>query len=113
LKLDAKRISNNTLLDVNEFSQEISGSEPYIHEMKKNENGKCFFLKDNNCTIYEIRPLICRFYPFELKNLGNNRYSFSYTNKCKGIGNVPELELTFFESLFNTCLKFMEENAEE
>ena len=39
----------------------------YSYEMKKNKKGKCFFLKENQCCIYEFRPIICRFYPFELK----------------------------------------------
>ncbi len=113
LKSEAERISNNTSLYIEEFSHKILGSEPYVYEMEKTATGKCFFLKDNTCTIYGIRPLICRFYPFELRNLGNNRYSFAFTNKCQGIGNGPELEQEFFEKLFDTCLKAMEETPEE
>ncbi len=29
----------------------------------KNVNGQCFFLRNNKCTIYSIRPLGCKFYP--------------------------------------------------
>ncbi len=111
LKMDAKRIINKTSLDVSEFADETSGSEPYIHEMKKTEDDKCFFLKNNMCTIYEIRPLICRFYPFELKNLGNKNYSFSYTTKCPGIGKGLPLKRNFFENLFNKATAAMKENA--
>ena len=112
LKTDAQRISKETLLDSHEFAKDVSGFEPYIYEMKKTSGGKCFFLKNNRCTIYEIRPLICRFYPFELKNLGNNNYHFSYTNKCPGIGNGPHLKRVFFENLFSTVTDAMEENTE-
>jgi Fe-S-cluster containining protein len=80
--------------------------------MKKTENGKCFFLENSRCTIYELRPLICRFYPFQLKNLGNNRYAFSYTTKCVGIGEGPQLKPAFFETLFTQFTKAMEENAQ-
>jgi len=35
----------------------------------KRINGNCVFLKDNKCEIYEIRPEICRLYPFLDKNV--------------------------------------------
>ena len=103
LKTDAQRISNETLLDCHEFAETVSGFEPYIYEMKKTSEGQCFFLKNDRCAVYEIRPLICRFYPFELKNLGNNKYQFSYTNKCPSIGKGPHLKRAFFENLFSHC----------
>lgn len=105
LKSDTNRISKETSLDVHEFADEIVGFEPYIYEMKKPEDGKCFFLKNNRCTIYEFRPLICRFYPFELRNLGNDRYSFAYTNDCPGIGNSSHLDKIFFEGLFRKAME--------
>ena len=111
LKTDAERISNETLFDIHEFADQVSGFEPYNYQMKKPENGKCFFLKNNRCTIYKIRPLICRFYPFQLENLGNNRYSFSYTNKCPGIGKGPHHKKEFFETLFNKATNEIEENS--
>lgn len=30
----------------------------------KMDNGKCFFLKDDKCSIYDIRPQVCRDFPF-------------------------------------------------
>ena len=105
LESDADRVSKETLVDVHEFADEIVGFEPYIYEMKKPEDGKCFFLKDNRCSIYELRPLICRFYPFELRNLGNERYSFAYTNDCPGIGNSSHLGKIFFDGLFKKAME--------
>ncbi len=34
----------------------------------KRVNGICVFLTDNKCEIYNIRPKICRLYPFLDKN---------------------------------------------
>ena len=111
LKTDVASISNKLLIRDQEFAKEISGFEPYVYEMKKTEVGKCFFLENNVCTIYEIRPLICRFYPFQLENLGNNRYSFSYTSKCRGIGKGSHQKRAFFENLFIQVTNAMEENS--
>jgi Fe-S-cluster containining protein len=109
--MDAERISNKTLLSIHEFAEQVPNCEPYSYQMRKPEDGKCFFLENNRCTIYEIRPLICRFYPFQLENLRNNRYSFSYTNKCEGTGKGPHHKKEFFEDLFNKATKAMEENS--
>ncbi|MEJ2127007.1 MAG: hypothetical protein P8X84_05830 [Candidatus Bathyarchaeota archaeon] len=54
--------------------------------------------------MYELRPLICRFYPFELRNLGDNRYAFSYTKKCPGIDNSNYLDKMFFDGLFKKAM---------
>lgn len=45
-----------------------------ILRMKSSENGRCFFLDDmNRCRIYDIRPKICRIYPFWAMKLVNGR----------------------------------------
>jgi Fe-S-cluster containining protein len=110
LKREAERISNQTSLDINKFADKVSGFEPYIYQMKKPEDGKCFFIEKNRCTIYQIRPLICRFYPFQLENLGNTRYMFSYTVKCPGVGKGSDLKKEFFDNLYNKATNAMEEN---
>ena len=47
-------------------------SSPYV--LKKKENSWCVFLKKDKrrnfiCTIYNIRPAVCREYPFFKKNI--------------------------------------------
>ena len=69
--------------------------------MKKPE-GECFFLKDNKCTIYELRPLICRFYPFELKfDQDKDTHVFNYTLECPMINQGQTVKSKKdFEALF-------------
>jgi len=110
LKIEADHISKRTLIDLDEFAEKIEGFEPYVYQMRKTEDGKCLFLKDNSCSIYQIRPLICRFYPFQLKNLGNNRYAFTYTGECPSIGKGPQLKKDFFERLFGKFIELMRKN---
>jgi len=38
----------------------------------RNVNGRCYFLKDGRCSIYENRPDGCRYYPIIL-DLGDDR----------------------------------------
>ncbi len=111
LESEAERISKTALKKVSEFARRRRGAEPYAFVMKKRADGKCIFLADNLCTIYSIRPLICRFYPFKLDNPGNGEYVFSVTQECPGVGNGSKLKKALFEGLFSELEKSMKQNG--
>ncbi|MDD4325348.1 MAG: YkgJ family cysteine cluster protein [Candidatus Bathyarchaeota archaeon] len=103
LDSEAKNISAHTNLSIEKFTQENHSKEPYVYEMKKSDEGKCIFLKDNLCLIYQDRPLICRFYPFEL-NYDNDKeiHYFSYTLECPTMNKTGQmLTKKYFEKLFS------------
>lgn len=100
LDLEAEHISNKTMKSVSEFSDKLEGSDLYVYRMKKTGDGKCMFLDGNVCSIYRIRPLVCRFYPFELRADATSGHIFSYTDECPSIGSGLRLQKRFFESLF-------------
>jgi Fe-S-cluster containining protein len=101
LTAEAAQIATATSQPIAEFAVKIDGKAPYSHEMKKTlENGKCIFLSQNRCTIYPLRPLICRFYPFELKIATNQKHQFLHTNECPSIGKGKPLSKNYFEELF-------------
>jgi Fe-S-cluster containining protein len=100
LTTEAKQIAAKTSHPISDFAVEIKDKTPYVYEMKKTMGeGKCVFLKNNQCTIYMFRPLICRFYPFELKT-SNNRCEFLYTDECPGINNGKKLGEDYFKKLW-------------
>jgi len=102
LSTEAEQIAAATSQQVCDFAVEVEGKAPYSYEMKKTaENGKCVFLEKNRCTIYSLRPLICRFYPFELKTAANRKYKFLYTSECPRIGKGKTLSKNYFEELFH------------
>lgn len=69
--------------------------------MKKAGDGKCVFLKENHCSIYALRPLICRFYPFELKfDDGKQLHVFDFTVECPGINQGDVKGENDFKKLF-------------
>jgi len=100
LKNEAEKISKKINEDIEKFAEETGDKTSYAYAMRKTSDGKCVFLKEKLCTIYGIRPIICRFYPFKLDNLGNQHYAFSYTKECPGIGKGLYLNREFFETLF-------------
>lgn len=110
LRREAEKISGKTHKGIDEFAERKEGVEPYVYVMRKTFDGKCVFLKDNLCTIYEMRPLICKFYPFKLDNLGNHKYVFNYTPECPSIGSGPKLKRKFYDTLFAEFVASMRQN---
>ena len=104
LTTEAEQIATAIAQPIPQFAAKIKGKTPYTYEMKKTpENGKCLFLTKNRCTIYPIRPLICRFYPFELKST-KQKYQFHYTTECPNIGKGKILHKSYFEKLLQLAL---------
>ena len=102
LKKEAEKIASQTSQPVTLFSVEVDGKSPYVYEMKKSSEGKCVFLKDNQCSIYTLRPLICMFYPFELKfDCDKEKYDFSFTVECPGINQGELFGIIKFKGLFD------------
>ena len=101
LEAEAEIIASQTKLDKNDFSFQIDEKLPFCYEMKKTGEGKCVFLEENQCRIYQTRPLICRFYPFELKfEKDKQLHVFDFTHECPGIGQGKDFSLIDFERLF-------------
>jgi hypothetical protein len=101
LTSEAEKISTATNKPISEFATKIPDKTPYSYEMTKTEKGNCLFLKNNQCTIYPQRPLICHFYPFQLKNTKNQQHEFHYTKECPGIGKGKTLKKPHYQKLFH------------
>jgi Fe-S-cluster containining protein len=101
LETEAKKISAETSLPIPDFSSKIVDKLPYAYEIKKTSEGKCVFLKDNQCSIYLLRPLICVFYPFELKfDKDKLLHIFDFTLECPGINQGKVVREIDFKKLF-------------
>ena len=100
LEREAKQIASQTCLPMESFSTEFGDIAPYTFEMKKSE-GKCVFLKENQCGIYAFRPLICMFYPFQLTfDKDKELYVFDCTHECPSIKKGKAFTRKDFEGLF-------------
>ncbi len=102
---DAEHVANTIDQPISAFADSISGKEPFLYEMHKTADGKCLFLQNNHCVIYLERPLICRFYPFELSTDSEGIYVFRETDECLNIQvQSPETKLLgaqFFRALLD------------
>ena len=101
LPSEAEQIAKVTLQPISKFAVKIKGRVPYSYEIKKRaEDGKCVFLENSLCKIYSLRPLICKFYPFELKISKSRKYTFFFTEECLGINRGGKLREDYFRKLF-------------
>jgi Fe-S-cluster containining protein len=101
---DITRITRTTKLTAQEFSRSSRGTAPYERKMKKH-NGRCVFLQGSRCSIYGTRPLICRFYPFSLRPLGDKMLEVGFDSSCSGIGTGPNRSERFFRGLITLAKK--------
>jgi Fe-S-cluster containining protein len=108
LQSEAECLAQYTKKAIETFAAKMEDSFPYIYEMRKDQSGKCIFLKDNQCKVYDFRPMICCFYPFELSTRQDGIYVFSETDECPIICN-PEnsevLTLNYFEELLKLAVE--------
>ena len=95
---DIKRITDCTKLAAREFSVSSGGSFPYIRKMRK-LGGRCIFLQKSTCSIYRSRPVICRFYPFFLNPVRNNKFEIGFDLSCSGMDKGPYRNERFFRDL--------------
>ncbi len=63
--------------------------------LKKTTDGKCIFLENNLCSIYPLRPVSCRSFPFFFSTRdGDLTWGLSgMSHICPGIGRGPPPEL--------------------
>jgi Fe-S-cluster containining protein len=101
LESEAETISKIVSKPVEEFARKVAGQGPYACEMKKTRVERaCVFLVGRTCTVYAVRPLLCRFYPFQLQQAGDGKGVFSYTEECPAIGKGERLKRGYFRDLF-------------
>ncbi len=109
LEQEAQTIAKETTKPTQAFTTEKSNNQPFIYEMKKTTEGKCVFLKNNQCRIYAQRPLICRFYPFELKT-ENNQHIFRFTLECPSLNRGKIMDKKYFDVLFKLARQKLQQS---
>lgn len=103
---DAEKIAAHTKRQIEAFAEVAANSEPYVLEMKKNpKTGKCVFHQHNQCPIYAVRPLICRFYPFRLTMDTAGTFVFAETAECPQIQPCTQKTLKLNQTHFKRLLQ--------
>lgn len=93
LPKEAETISKNMKINIEEFANKIDFSKMHndyslkeLYQMKRQDNNnQCYFYRNNQCTIYEIRPIDCRIFPYDIKleNDGNYYLVYYKSKECQ------------------------------
>jgi Fe-S-cluster containining protein len=106
LEREVEQISDITNLKPEEFSIPTFRSGPYRYTMRK-PGGICIFLQGAVCQIYNCRPLLCRFFPFCMEQLGDECFEFNTSKECPGIGIGKVIEEEIFMSMLTEALNVL------
>ena len=60
----------------------------------------CIFLKENKCTVYTVRPIQCRTFPFWPQNLKSQKRWLLVQDECPGIGTGKAFSKGKIEEIF-------------
>jgi uncharacterized protein len=95
---EVKEISSHLNIPVkdflNQYTRLIDGKRSLIEDPRSYD---CVFLKNNQCTIYQKRPLQCRTYPWWPSNLRSKKDWVDAAKWCEGINNTDSTEVTLIE----------------
>ncbi|MBS7623393.1 YkgJ family cysteine cluster protein [Candidatus Bathyarchaeota archaeon] len=94
---EAIEISRKTGIPVEQFARKAQ-DQRYPYEMRK-RYGSCLFLEGRYCRLYDYRPLVCRFYPFEMESDGSTLKILFAGEACPGSGRGQPLGEHFFRRL--------------
>lgn len=108
---DVDNICKKTGLTSNEF---CISAERGLSEMKRH-NGHCYFYQNEKCTIYRIRPVDCKLFPFDVyKNNKGELLLLCYLSACPiqiDVESCIEKARSFLKDLYPYLEEFAEHNS--
>jgi len=107
LQDEIEKLARVTGRKEDEFSEPTNDEQLYPRMMKK-RGGKCFFLRDDLCLVYDNRPLTCAFYPFFLTQASANSMKICLTPEaCPGLGKGEVIQRDYYARLLQLALQKM------
>lgn len=105
LKKDLERLKQAGLLR-EEFLNDTQDA------LKSRGDGSCIFVSANaeqnlfNCLVYDVRPTLCRLYPFSFEKLKSDSYLLKFIPCCNGINadNGDFIDERFFDRFLKDIL---------
>lgn len=87
LPVEAKKIESISRKPIDKFAKKLTNNLYQMRRIDDDENKGCVFFINNACSIYENRPIDCRLFPFDFKEI-NGEYWLIYYNDieiCKAL----------------------------
>ncbi|HUR28237.1 MAG TPA: YkgJ family cysteine cluster protein [Planctomycetota bacterium] len=85
---DLQEIPRFLGISVEQFLARYATKEPGHHPTLRMDEPQCPFLDANSrCTIYAVRPMQCRTWPFWRSNLEQETWEGAVKSRCPGVGH--------------------------
>lgn len=85
LPFEAKNISSITKKSIDTFAKKMTNN---LYQMKRVNDDplrECIFFQNNKCSIYSNRPVDCRMFPFDFKEIEGEYWVIYYNKACNAI----------------------------
>jgi len=77
---EAGLIASVSKIEISEFAEDTT---PPGNGLAIRANGdRCYFYRDGKCAIYSARPLDCRIFPFDIREVDGGLFWIVYTDLC-------------------------------
>lgn len=106
---EVEAISKKMNIPKNDFSNKIDLAKinndyslKDLYQMKRvNKDNSCYFYRNNRCTIYDIRPIDCRIFPYDIKLEKDGNYYLVYykSDNCQIMNeNISDIKLVSYNT---------------
>jgi len=91
------------------YKEFLDKGQIYHKQIKKKEDGTCFFLTDDNkCMIHDVKPISCKLQPFLPidYSIMTKKIKLDFAHDCKGIskGKLTQEQLKTFGTATQKCV---------
>ena len=105
------RMSEHLGISVAEFRSRYLRRVGFRLSLIEKPNGDCILLRDGRCTVYSVRPLQCRTFPFWEDALNDPEWFQRALRGCPGVGKGKLYTLAEIERI--STLGFPTENPDD
>lgn len=109
LPSEVEVISKKKEIGKEKFSNKVEFSKMYddhtlkdLYQMRRQKNNNaCYFYRNNKCTIYDIRPIDCRIFPYDIKLEKDGNYYLVYykSDACQIMNeNMKDIKMVSYNT---------------
>ncbi|MBN1232387.1 MAG: YkgJ family cysteine cluster protein [Candidatus Coatesbacteria bacterium] len=106
--IDEKSIAKHLSLPLFKFRRKYVTTDPeYFNKkcLKNEDDGNCPFFVENKCSIYEVRPLQCRSFPFWPEFMKEENGIKKLLELCPGFGKGKLYSKEEIEAIITEVIK--------
>ena len=97
---DVKIIAKFLKISAEDFLKNFTRKKGNSLALIDRDEKDCIFLKNHKCSIYPVRPIQCRTFPFWPQNLKSEKRWSIIQSECPGIGMGPLFTKDDIEDIF-------------